>query len=187
MNKSTLRQFYRQKRQELHHQEITVRNQQILKHLQALPIWEFQVYHLYVSMLENNEVNTFPLMNYLFDHNKTVVVPKINGFHLLNCQIQRNVVWQKANFGVSEPVSFAPIDNSLIEVVFVPMLIGDRLGHRIGYGGGFYDRFLANLPESTLKIGLSFFSPIDSIKDIEITDIPLDYSVSPETVLSFKR
>ena len=79
----------------------------------------------------------------------------------------------------------APPVSPQIEVVFVPVLALDKRGHRVGYGKGFYDRFLAQCSAQVIKVGLSFFEPISEIKDTDKFDIPLDYAVTPSTVFKF--
>ncbi|MDB3883955.1 5-formyltetrahydrofolate cyclo-ligase, partial [Flavobacteriaceae bacterium] len=87
--------------------------------------------------------------------------------------------------GIREPISSNQKDASLLEVIFIPLLIFDKLGHRVGYGGGYYDKFLGNIKDDVLKIGLSLFEPIDKIQDIERHDIRLDYSITPKKVYDF--
>ena len=76
-------------------------------------------------------------------------------------------------------------DIKQLDVVFVPLVVFDLLGHRIGYGNGFYDRFLAQCLPETLKIGLSFFYPVQKIDGIYSGDISLDFCVSPDKVYTF--
>ena len=71
-----------------------------------------------------------------------------------------------------------------LDVIFVPLLAYDEKGNRIGYGKGFYDRFLANCKPDTLFVGLSFFPPEKNIS-VEETDVPLHYCITPEKILSF--
>jgi 5-formyltetrahydrofolate cyclo-ligase len=70
-------------------------------------------------------------------------------------------------------------------VVFVPLLACDTKGNRVGYGKGFYDRFLDNCKPNVQKVGLSFFEPIAELKDVNSTDIKLNYLVTPEQVYRF--
>ncbi|MDH3493028.1 MAG: 5-formyltetrahydrofolate cyclo-ligase, partial [Acidobacteriota bacterium] len=72
-----------------------------------------------------------------------------------------------------------------LDFVLVPLLCFDRRGHRVGYGGGYYDRFLAKVRPDCLKIGLSFFGPVDEIEDVHEGDIRLDYCVMPERIYDF--
>ena len=89
-------------------------------------------------------------------------------------------LWQ-----LSPPISSNQKDTNLLEVIFVPLLVFDKLGHRVGYGGGYYDKFLGNIKDDILKIGLSLFEPIDKIQDIEKHDISLDYTITPKRVYDF--
>ena len=73
-----------------------------------------------------------------------------------------------------------------IDVVFVPLLAFDKLGHRVGYGKGFYDKFLNDdCRKDVIKIGLSLFKPVDKISDIQKHDIVMDYCVTPDKVYIF--
>ena len=65
------------------------------------------------------------------------------------------------------------------------MLICDARGNRIGYGKGFYDRFLTNCKPETVKIGLSFFGPEVEISDVFESDVRLDYCVTPNKSYAF--
>ncbi|MNY64409.1 5-formyltetrahydrofolate cyclo-ligase family protein [compost metagenome] len=70
-------------------------------------------------------------------------------------------------------------------MVFVPLLAFDIHGNRIGYGKGFYDKFLAECKPETIKIGLSFFEAVNQIDDVFESDIKLDYCVAPEKIYQF--
>ena len=68
----------------------------------------------------------------------------------------------------------------------LPLLAFDKKGYRVGYGKGFYDRFLLNLKEDALKVGLSLFEVEDDlISDINSYDIPMDICVTPEILYTF--
>ena len=67
------------------------------------------------------------------------------------------------------------------------LLAFDIEGHRVGYGKGYYDRFLKLTNNSTLKIGLSCFDPITKIQDIDDNDVKLDYCVTPKQVHKFNN
>ena len=77
------------------------------------------------------------------------------------------------------------IENSKIDVVFVPLLCFDKQGHRVGYGKGFYDNFLHDCNTETIKIGLSLFEAEDHIQDIHENDIALDYCITPKKIYQF--
>ena len=67
---------------------------------------------------------------------------------------------------IPEPSEGIVFDPKLLEVVFVPLLICDLKGQRVGYGQGYYDRFLSQCKPEVIKIGLSLFDPIEAITDI---------------------
>lgn len=185
MTKDQLRKEYRKNRKNFSDEQIEDFSQKILDRLKSMPIWDAEYFHVFVSIKGKHEVNTTPIINDLFDINKKVIVPKTNGMELLSCQINPDTKWEIGNFNVPEPIDYKIIEPSLINVVFVPMLICDLAGNRIGYGGGYYDRFMSKLNKDCLKIGLNFFGPIQKIEDVEPTDIPLNYCVTPDEIVSF--
>ena len=72
-----------------------------------------------------------------------------------------------------------------IDLVLVPLLAFDQEGYRVGYGKGYYDKFLSQCREDVIKIGLSFFEPVDAISDINQFDMSLNYCVTPQQVYDF--
>lgn len=71
------------------------------------------------------------------------------------------------------------------EVVFIPLLAYDKNGNRIGYGKGFYDRFLDKCSTETIKIGLSFFDQEQHIIDVSENDVKLNYCVTPKKIYCY--
>ena len=184
-NKLFLRQLFKKQRSELTHNQVNILNKHIFKNLITIKIWDNNFYHLYLSNDLNKEVETNKLINLLFDKNKRVFVPKIVGKDLIHIEINKNTSYSKNKLGIREPVSSIKIDEDLFEVIFVPLLAFDKQGDRVGYGGGYYDKFLVNIKQNAITIGLSLFDPIDKIIDIEKHDIKLDYVVTPKTVYNF--
>lgn len=185
MTKSALRQEFKEKRALLSQSQIQQSGVQIIEQLKGTGFLGKSVFHIFVPIAENHEINTFPIINFLFEADRQVVVPKIENNQMLSCQIEQDVKWQKGRFGVPEPKKYKLIENNKIEIVFVPMFICDTTGNRIGYGGGYYDRFLAELNPECIKIGLNFFEPVPKIDGIESTDVPLNYLVTPDGIFSF--
>ena len=184
-SKFFLRKSFKKQRSLLDINQVQGLSKRIFENLLELNIWDKSFYHLYLSNEINNEVETDEIVNLLFMKNKRVFVPKILGKDLLNIEIDNNTKYSLNQLGIREPISSNQKDASLLEVIFVPLLIFDKLGHRVGYGGGYYDKFLGNIKDDVLKIGLSLFEPIDKIQDIERHDIRLDYSITPKRVYDF--
>ena len=189
MTKKELRQLYKQKRTALSVTEREMMSLQIAQQLSICDIWGYNFYHLFLSIKELNEVDTTPILQLLYQKNKQVVVPKMNSEKrtLTSIPFTKDTLLQTNNWGVPEPKDGIAISAHKIEVVFVPLLAYDLYGNRIGYGGGYYDRFLAECRPETLKIGLSFFLPEENFSSISLpTDVRLTHIVTPEKIITIK-
>jgi len=188
MTKEEYRLKYKNLRTEISLDSLEELSIKIANNALQLPIWDFTNYHLFLSIAVKKEINTEYLLHILQGRDKTIIVPKViignpNMDHLL---LQDNTVLKISNYGVPEPVSGIEIQPSQIEVVFIPLLAYDEKGNRIGYGGGYYDRFLSKCNPETIFIGLSFFEPENMIPSEE-TDIPLHFCVTPNKIYNFKK
>lgn len=192
MNKQELRIHYKRKREKLTKNEIAEKSLAIANNALKLPIWERSFYHLFLSISKLKEVETEFLLHILNGKDKQIVVSK-SDFETQNLKhflLTDSVSLEINAQGIPEPVENAnaiEIPPEKIEVVFVPLLAFDKSGHRIGYGKGFYDRFLAECKPTTLKIGLSFFEAEEKLEEIFTTDVPLDFCVTPEKVYNFQE
>jgi 5-formyltetrahydrofolate cyclo-ligase len=92
---------------------------------------------------------------------------------------------KKNKWNIPEPIDGISITPEQVDVVFIPLLAFDTLGNRVGYGKGFYDKFLATCRPETIKIGLSFFEGTEGIIDVFENDISLDYCVTPKSIYTF--
>jgi 5-formyltetrahydrofolate cyclo-ligase len=187
MTKAELRKSYKIKRQELSSEVIEDLSLEIANQLLTLPIWKFSFYHLFLSIKEYKEVNTDYILNILSGKDKNIVISKsdFSSGSLTNFLLTDNTVIKKNSYNIPEPVDGIAISPSSIEVVFVPLLAFDLQGHRVGYGKGFYDKFLAECNPETIKIGLSFFEAETIIEDIFENDMALDYCMTPKQVYRF--
>ena len=186
MDKSSLRVKYKTKRQALTDDLIEQKSLEIANQLLPLSIWSYTRFHLFLSSTKKREINTAYILTLLFGKDKEVVVPKMEKeSQLTHFLLTDNTPIHINSFGIPEPKNGIPVDPSLLEVVFVPLLAFDSKGNRIGYGKGFYDRFLTQCSEDCIKIGLSFFPPESNLIDIEPTDVRLDYCVTPEKIYQF--
>jgi 5-formyltetrahydrofolate cyclo-ligase len=187
MTKSELRKKYKTLREHLSINQIEGLSLSIANQLLKLPIWESTFYHLFLTIEEQNEVNTDYILNILSGKDKNIVVSKSDfktGL-MTHFLLTDNTVIKKNYYNIPEPVDGIEILPNKLEVVFVPLLAFDAQGHRVGYGKGFYDRFLSECNPTTIKIGLSFFEPEPEIKDIFKNDVTLDYCVTPNQVYEF--
>ncbi|MFZ9661276.1 MAG: 5-formyltetrahydrofolate cyclo-ligase, partial [Chitinophagaceae bacterium] len=92
---------------------------------------------------------------------------------------------KKNVYGISEPVDGNLIAIELLDMVLMPLLAFDLDGNRVGFGKGYYDRFLKSCRRDIVKIGLSFLDPLDKISDINSYDIPMDFCITPKMTYAF--
>ncbi|OIQ23332.1 5-formyltetrahydrofolate cyclo-ligase [Lacinutrix sp. MedPE-SW] len=182
MTKAQLREKYIKLRNTFSVEEIDKKSIAIANNLLKLNIWNYRFYHLFLTIKNKNEVDTDFILSILSGKDKNIVISKSNFKNntMENFLLTDNTVIKVNKYGIPEPLDGIPIDNSKIQVVFVPLLAYDTKGNRIGYGKGFYDSFLKNCNKNTLKIGLSFFEPEAAIEDIYKNDIAIDLCVTPK-------
>lgn len=187
--KSKLRKKYVALREGLSEKELEEQSLDIANNLLKLPIWDYEFYHLFLSITEKKEIDTEPILHILQGMDKNIVLSKsdFETTRLHNYLLTDNTVIKKNRWGIPEPQGGIEIPAQQIDVVFVPLLTFDREGHRVGYGKGFYDIFLSGCREDVMKVGLSLFEAEENIPDILESDVPLDYCVTPSKVYKFKK
>ncbi len=141
----------------------------------------FGVVHVFLPIDSNNEIDTrliidririeFPLVK--------IAVPRVRGNELETLRFDVDSVLKLSDWNVPEPAGDAFVDPWLIGIVIVPLLAFDQRGHRVGYGKGFYDRFLKTCRQDSLKVGVSFFPPVENIDDANENDVRLDFCLTP--------
>lgn len=184
--KAVLRTEYQKRRDSLTEEQIADCSIQISNLSLTLNIWEYSIYHLFMTNEKNKEIDTSYLLSVIQGKDKQPVIPKIVDDNRLEHFLLNDQTLLKNNrWGIPEPLCGITINPKQIEVVFVPLLVFDQHGHRVGYGKGYYDRFLDQCSESTLKVGLTFFDPVTKIEDIETHDISLDFALTPERIYAF--
>jgi 5-formyltetrahydrofolate cyclo-ligase len=188
MTKKELRLKYKALRQELSESQIEDYSLAIANQLLKLNIWDKSVYHIFLSITELKEINTDYILNILAGKDKNIVISKSNikDYTMTHYLLTDNTTIKKNSYNIPEPVDGIEIKPSQLEVVFIPLLAFDKVGHRIGYGKGFYDRFLANCKPETLKIGLSFYEVENEVFEASEDDVGLDYCVTPISINQFQ-
>lgn len=189
LNRTMLKAAARAHFKDLRNQSLTSEREDwsiaIANNLLKADIWEGTYYHLFLSISEQREVDTENILNILFAKNKEIVIAKsdFEKGEMTHYLLTENTRIKKNKWNIPEPVDGIEVPTSKIDVVFIPLLAYDKKGNRVGYGKGFYDRFLKET--DCIKIGLSFFEPIDTIDDLLPNDIPLDYCITPKSVHRF--
>lgn len=187
MTKAELRKTYKKRRDNLSENTIDEFSLAIANQLLKLPFWDYSFYHIFLAIEEQKEVNTDYILNILSGKDKNILISKsdFGTGDMTNYLLTDNTVIKKNVYNIPEPIDGIEISNDKIEVVFIPLLAFDKTGNRIGYGKGFYDRFLTNCKPGTVKIGLSFFEAENKITDVFESDVRLDYCVTPTEIYKF--
>ena len=184
--KSDLRSHYLKLRSKFTSQQIDNFSIEIVNRCLELNLWNKSIYHLFMASEQNNEIDTSILMSVLQGKDKQIVIPKIlDDYELEHYLLADQTPLKRNHWGIPEPQSGIKINSNQIDVVFVPLLIFDLQGHRIGYGKGYYDRFLAKCRKETIKVGFSYFDPIERIEDIQSHDIPINFVITRDRIYEF--
>ena len=182
MKKLELRNIYKQKRNDLTFDEIQKLQESIYQQIYDLEISQVENIHLFLTLKKFKEIDTQPIIDYFREQNKQIVVSKSNFSQntLSHFILEEDTEIKTNTYGIPEPKNAVQISEKELDLVFVPLLISDKNNYRVGYGKGFYDRFLSNCREDCKKIGVNFFKPISKISEINKYDIPLDTVIYPK-------
>ncbi len=186
-DKNTIRQEIMARRKALTPLQQDEMSLAIANQLLRCDIWKGMYYHLFLTISQKGEVDTHPVLDILHGRDKKIVLPKANFKlgSLCHFLLEENTRIVTSQFGIPEPEHGQEIAPDILDVVFVPLLAYDKMGMRLGYGKGFYDRFLALCSKNCQKIGLSFFEPESCLIPSEPWDLALDLVVTPNAVHRF--
>lgn len=186
MQKNVLRAVYKNRRKTVSDDCLSDASLIIANTLMELPIWHLDYFHIFLPISKKKEIDTHFVLSLLQERDKHVLVPKvIYGGVLKHYLLTDTTKFRMNSWQIPEPVDGIEITSHKIDVVFIPLLAFDVKGNRVGYGKGFYDKFLRECREDVLKIGLSLFEAEEIIDDIDEFDVPLNYCVTPKKIYSF--
>lgn len=189
MTKQELRIRYTERRKALTEKEVLVNNDLLLIGFQQFPLQDVQSLLTYWPMATKGEVNTHIMADYV-----SFRIPGLRlAFPVMNMREKRmeavlvddNTGFAENSFGIMEPLDSSEVPPEDIDMVFVPLLAFDTHGYRVGYGKGFYDRFLKRCKTDVLKVGFSFFEPEEAIDDVNEFDVPLNVCITPNRIYEF--
>ena len=190
MTKKELRAVYKEKRLALSATDKLKLDDLLLIQLQRLPLPNnIRVLVSYWPLEHHAEVNTHLFTRYM-EH----AIPALRVCYpvvdFAAREMKAILVHDETDFveneqGIPEPEEGDEIDAADIDMIFVPLLAYDTKGYRVGYGKGFYDRFLKKCRTDVLTVGFSYFQPVDNIDDKNQFDVPLSFCIIPEQVYEF--
>ncbi|WP_256002826.1 5-formyltetrahydrofolate cyclo-ligase [Pedobacter deserti] len=186
MKKAEIRKEAMRQRKALSELQVAELSLGLLEQFKRLDFTGVKTLHVFLPIAEKNEPDTFLFIEWLQAEHPDVkiIVPRAD----FDSALMTNHVYagredlQKNLYNILEPQKSA-LHTGDVGMVLVPLLAFDRRGYRAGYGKGFYDRFLSGL--ETLKVGVSFFGPVEEIEDVHENDVRLDCCITPEHMYSF--
>lgn len=172
MDKNELRSMIRAKKRAMTPEEISQRSTALAQKLFASPLYR-QAETIYGYLPYNQEVRTVPMLEQALRDGKRVAVPKCYGDEMKFIYLEDLSQVERGYAGIPEPIADGPIGDDPHALVLMPGLAFDPQGHRIGYGGGFYDKFLAREPEHPTLALCYEFQMLPHL-ETEAFDIPVD-------------
>lgn len=191
MDKNELRRRYKSHRDQLSEAEIETQDAMIFQELCGFDWSDIRYLHCYLPIVGRNEYDTGPFISWIWTHYPEIQVvvsrSDFNTHELTHYPLHPDTPLLENAWGIPEPAVGDPIEVGLLDVVLVPLLVVDVKGNRVGYGKGFYDRFLAGCRKGVLKMGISYFPAIDKIEGVGAWDIPVDGLFAPGSTCFFAK
>jgi 5-formyltetrahydrofolate cyclo-ligase len=189
MTKKELRKQYLERRKQLSEGECAAFNLKLYNlFFASFDLSFIRVLHIYLPIAKNNEPDTWAIIDRIrheFPHIRLSIPRVVANGELENAYFEGMHQLEKSELSIPEPRIGVPTPDEKIDMVIVPLIAFDEKGNRIGYGKGFYDRFLKRTRLDCKKVGLSFFAAAKEIDDVDVSDVPLDQCVTPSGIMQF--
>lgn len=176
MTKKELREIVRAKKRALSEKQITDASARLGALLRAHPAYQ-RADAIYGYVAFNQEVRTMPMLRQALADGKHVAVPKVYGEEMRFIWMDDLDALSSGYYNIPEPIADGPVADAETALVLMPGLAFDAQGHRCGYGGGFYDRYLAAHPRHETLAMCYDFQMFDRLETDDF-DIPVDYVIS---------
>lgn len=172
MDKKSLRKMIREQKRAMAPEQIEQISEKLGELFRASEMYR-NAKTIYGYLPYNQEVRTVPMLQRALDEGKKVAVPKVYGDEMRFIYLTDLSRVEKSDYGIPEPIDDGPVADDSTALVLMPGLAFDKDGHRIGYGGGFYDKFLASEPDHPTLALCYGFQMVEELPTEEF-DIPVD-------------
>ncbi len=190
MKKAELRKLYLAKRLSLSPAAVATASGQIAeRYFNEIDHRKVKRLHTFIRIPKFNEFDTSNIYFRLWRERFAVetFAPRIDAEsgEIENIEFDADTPMLENAWGIREPAGNEKAEPEEFDLVIVPLLCFDLAGHRVGYGKGFYDRFLGRCRSDCIKLGVSLFPPIEKIDDVHPGDVPLDICITPDRTYRF--
>ena len=178
MDKKELRAVIRAQKRAMTNAQIDACSEKLAALFRAHPLYQ-QAKSIYGYLPYNQEVRTVPMLRQAQLDGKRVAVPKVYGDEMKFLWLDDLNRTVSGAYSIPEPVGDEPEAADETALILMPGLAFDPAGHRCGYGGGFYDKYLAahkNHPTIALCYGFQMYEHLD----VDEFDIPVDAVIAAE-------
>ena len=172
MDKKELRDYIRKFKRAMTKEEIEAKSEKLGELFLASELYK-QAKNIYGYLPYNQEVRTTAMLEQAQRDGKRIAVPKILGDTMIFVWLDDLTAVEKGYSNIPEPIDLTPVADDPTALVLMPGMAFDREGHRCGYGGGFYDKFLASEPDHP-TLALCYDFQVLPHLDTEEFDIPVD-------------
>lgn len=172
MDKKALRDYIRKFKRAMTKEEIETKSEKLGQLFLASPLYK-QAKNIYGYLPYNQEVRTTAMLEQAQKDGKRIAVPKILGDTMIFVWLDDLTAVEKGYSGIPEPVDLTPVADDPTALVLMPGMAFDPEGHRCGYGGGFYDKFLASEPDHP-TLALCYDFQVLPHLETDDYDIPVD-------------
>ena len=183
MKKQELRKKYKELRKQFSFTDLDILTQRIMSNLCDHFSLQDKKISIFVPLVRFNEINTWHIIDSVQADFSLPVIGSND--ELKHIRYEGKHQLKQNSFGILEPQSGEEVDPAWFEIVIVPLLTIDKNGYRVGYGKGYYDKFLAKCRPGCLFIGLYQFETIEEIDDLYDSDIAIHYCVTPSRIIEF--
>lgn len=191
MKKDDIRAFYKAKRSALSLQSKSKMDDLLLIKFQQLLIDIPSLLMTYSPIKVLKEFDPQIITDYCYFKNPgqqlfyPVTMESEMGPLIRSVIVEDETIFETNKYGIEEPIDGIDMFPSEIDLVIVPLISFDKKGNRVGYGKGYYDRFLKQCRKDCVKIGFSYFEPVDQVDDINKYDVKLNFGITPEAIYEF--
>lgn len=191
MKKEDIRTFYKEKRSALSPHLKSKMDDLLLIQFQQLLIDIPSLIMSYSPINNLNEFDPQTITDYCYFKNPgqqlfyPVMVEGKKHPEIVSVIVDDETIFKTNIYGIDEPIDGIDMFASEIDLVIVPLLSFDKKGNRVGYGKGYYDHFLKKCRKDCIKIGFSYFEPVDEVEDINKFDVKLNFGITPDAIYEF--